>query len=288
MCKDFLWGIAEGQRRMVFKSWGSLCKPRKEGGVDIKEILSWNKAQMMNWLYKLETNTPNVWVQWVNAYILKGVSFWDFQVTAAHSWFWGNIIICRDSLLALTGGVSQAKELLSLSDYKLQVYEGLREKGPTLSVYKTLSDTFNYPKHVIIGLLAIQNKLPTVDNLCRRGMMLVNRCVLCESHSETASHLFFDCAYSATVLQTVSQWLQIPPKTHLLQVLHWFKGHNRGKSWLKRQRRCLLLSTLYLLWNERNKRIFKDLAAPPSVLIRKVQYLVLTRLQALASDDSFY
>ncbi|XP_074293038.1 uncharacterized protein LOC141619933 [Silene latifolia] len=44
LCKDFMWGIKDGDRRLVFKSWSSLCKPRHEGGVDIKEILSWNKA----------------------------------------------------------------------------------------------------------------------------------------------------------------------------------------------------------------------------------------------------
>ncbi|XP_074302947.1 uncharacterized protein LOC141637288 [Silene latifolia] len=75
MCKDFLWGIVDGNMRMVFKSWGSLCRPRKGGELDIKEILSWNKAQMMGWLPKLETNAPNVWGQWVNAYILN-----DLQV----------------------------------------------------------------------------------------------------------------------------------------------------------------------------------------------------------------
>ncbi|XP_074315534.1 uncharacterized protein LOC141651733 [Silene latifolia] len=218
MCKYFLWGIADGNMRMVFKSWGSLCRPRMEGEVDIKEILSWNKAQMMGWLQKHETNAPNVWVQWVNAYIVKG----------------------------------------------------LRKKGPILSMHKTLGDTFNYAKHVIIGLLAVQNNLPMVDNVCRRGMMIVNRCVFCENYSETIPHLFSECEYSATVWQTVSQWLQIPFQTQLVQVLHWFKRHTRGKSWIKRQRRCLLLCTIYFLWNERNRRIFKDLAAPPSAIVWKV------------------
>ncbi|XP_074290488.1 uncharacterized protein LOC141617204 [Silene latifolia] len=160
--------------------------------------------------------------------------------------------------------------MLGKPNYKIQIYEGLRTKGPILSMQKTLGDVFNYPKHVIIGLLAVQNKLPTVDNVCRRGMMIVNRCVLCENHSETATHLFFECEYSATVWQTVSQWLQIPPQTQLVQVLHWFKRHTRGKGWIKRQRRCLLLCTIYLLWNERNRRLFKELAAPPSAIIRKV------------------
>ncbi|XP_074309454.1 uncharacterized protein LOC141643946 [Silene latifolia] len=118
ICKDFLLGIEEGRRRLVFKSWESLCRPRKEGGVDIKEILSWNKSQMMSWIKKLETNAPNVWVKWVRAYILKGVDFWEFKLTSAHSSFWSNIINCRDCLIMLQGGVAPAKHTLNQKDYK--------------------------------------------------------------------------------------------------------------------------------------------------------------------------
>ncbi|XP_074282666.1 uncharacterized protein LOC141607205 [Silene latifolia] len=210
MCKDFLRGIEDGQRRMVFKSWESLCRPRKEGGVDIKEILSWNKAHMMGWIKKLESAAPNIWVQWVNAYILKSVSFWNFHITAAHSWFWGNIITCRDHLISFTGGIQQAKQLLLTPEYKGMVYEGLRNKWPVLPYHRTLGDSLNIPKHSFIGLLAAENSLPTVDNLCKRGMVLVNRCALCESAAETAAHLFFDCPFYTEVWSQVSSRLQVP------------------------------------------------------------------------------
>ncbi|XP_074288878.1 uncharacterized protein LOC141614025 [Silene latifolia] len=189
MCKDFLWGIEDGSRRLVFKSWDSLCKPGREGGVDIKEILSWNKSQMMSWIKKLETTTPNVWVQWVRAYILRGANFWDFHLTAAHSWFWSNIINCRDTLIQQAGSIDHAKHLLCHSDYKQQMYDLLRRKGSVLPMYKTMGDSLNYPKHKIIGLLAFLNKLLTLDNLCRRGLQLASRCVLCESHSMCFSPL---------------------------------------------------------------------------------------------------
>ncbi|XP_074314389.1 uncharacterized protein LOC141649602 [Silene latifolia] len=195
ICKDFLWGTDDGARRWVFKSWASLCRPRREGGVDIKEILSWNKTQMMGWLYKLETNAPNIWVQWVNAYILKGATLWDSHLTAAHSWFWSNVLACRDCLVMLTGGVQQARSLLGSPGYKSLIYDSLRPKSPGISMHKTLNDTFNFPKHSFIGLLTMQNKLPTIDNLCSRGMVIVNRCVLCESQSESANHLFFSALF---------------------------------------------------------------------------------------------
>ncbi|XP_074278284.1 uncharacterized protein LOC141601876 [Silene latifolia] len=284
ICKDFLWGIDDGKRRLVFKSWESLCRPRQEGGVDIKEILSWNKAHMMGWILKLDSAAPNIWVQWVNAYILKSVNFWSFQITAAHSWFWGNIIACRDYLISFTGGIQQAKQLLLAPDYKTLVYDGLRNKGPVFPYHRTLGDSLNIPKHSFIGLLAAENRLPTVDNLCKRGMVLVNRCALCESAAETAGHLFFECSFSAEVWFQVSRWVQVPFQASLSQILRWYKLYNRGSALVKRKRRCLLLCVIYLIWRERNRRIFKGIDSSPAALIWHTQYLVSIRVQSCVSS----
>ncbi|XP_074300685.1 uncharacterized protein LOC141631984 [Silene latifolia] len=165
MCNDFLWGIGEGQRRMVFKSWGSFCCPTQEGGVNIKEVLSWNKCLMLEWIRKIVLDLPTIWVRWIKAYVLKGVSIWEFHLTAAYSWSWSSIISYRDLLLASVGTAAAAHQFLCQADYKKQAYDLFRDKGPLFPMHKTLGDTLNYPKHVIIRLLALQNKLPTIDNL---------------------------------------------------------------------------------------------------------------------------
>ncbi|XP_074293269.1 uncharacterized protein LOC141620246 [Silene latifolia] len=183
-----------------------------------------------------------------------------------------------DTLIQQAGSIDHAKHLLCHPDYKQQIYDLLRQKGYVLPMYKTVGDSLNYPKHKIIGLLAFQNKLPTLDNLCRRGLQLVSRYVLCESHSECASHLFFDCSFSAAVWCTVAQWLGVPPMTSMTDISMWYKGHNRGESLVKRQRRCLLLCSIYQIWNERNRRVFKGLKTPPAGLIWKIKYLVTLRL----------
>ncbi|XP_074313942.1 uncharacterized protein LOC141649145 [Silene latifolia] len=226
MCKDFLWGIKDGDRRLVFKSWVSFCRPHNEGGINIKEVLSWNKSQMLVWMRKIVTDAPNIWVKWVKAYILKGVTIWDFQLTAAYSW-------SRDILIQATGDRDVAYSLLQCPDYKQQFYDLIREKGPAYSQYKTPWDTFNYPKNTVIGLLAVENKLSTLDNLCGRGMVLVSRCALCERHAETAQHLFFECDYSASIWLAISDWLGITYSFKLHAIFSWFRTHNRGRSLLK-------------------------------------------------------
>lgn len=40
------------------------------------------------------------------------------------------------------------------------------------------------------------NKIPTLDNLCRRGLMLPNWCCLCKGGGELAGHTFLHCPWS--------------------------------------------------------------------------------------------
>ncbi|XP_074287888.1 uncharacterized protein LOC141613053 [Silene latifolia] len=42
LCKQLFWGYQEGQRKLVFKSWASICSPWSEGGFQIKNLAIWN------------------------------------------------------------------------------------------------------------------------------------------------------------------------------------------------------------------------------------------------------
>ncbi|KAJ1693628.1 hypothetical protein LUZ63_010326 [Rhynchospora breviuscula] len=51
--------------------------------------------------------------------------------------------------------------------------------------------------------LMLQDKLPTIDNLQKRGMILVNRCSLCRAACESSSHLFNTCIFFCETLSSV-------------------------------------------------------------------------------------
>ncbi|XP_074291247.1 uncharacterized protein LOC141618022 [Silene latifolia] len=254
LCKDFLWGISAGMYKMTFKRWDSFCLPRAEGGVDIKEVLSWNKTQMLSWIHKLVTHTDTIWAKWVEAYILKG--------RPAGS---------------KARGTMQAHQFLLRPDFKKLFYDMIRPRGPSFLHHKTIWDSSCYPKHKITGMLAVQHRLPTIDNLCSRGVVLVNRCALCESSLESIPHLFFACPFSAVVWQTTALWFKALADVRLSHTLTWFRLHNRGHGLAKKQRRCALLCAIYLLWQERNKRIFNGAKSAPATLIRRIKLLVLLR-----------
>ncbi|XP_074265943.1 uncharacterized protein LOC141588398 [Silene latifolia] len=254
LCKDFLWGIEPSQCKHVFKSWDSFCRPREEG-------LRRTGFSEMRHIFS------------------RALIFGNFNLLRPTH---GSGVALRDLLVQDFGGdPEQAWVLLFQDDYKAQFYEMIRAKGAPFIQSKTFWDSFCYPKHKVIGLLTAQNRLPTVDALCSRGLVIVNRCVLCESSLETHSHLFFECPYSAAIWQAIAMWLKVSPAPCLPQIFHWFKVYNRGQGLIKKQGRCALMCALYLVWQERNKRIFKGIQPTPVTIIRKIKVLVLLRLSSL-------
>lgn len=55
------------------------------------------------------------------------------------------------------------------------------------------------PKVNIFLWALLQNKILTLDNLQKRGINLVNRCILCKNGFEDRDHLFMNCSYSQQV-----------------------------------------------------------------------------------------
>lgn len=63
LCRDFFWGIVGKRRRIFFMSSKVICRPKSEGGMNIKEVLERNKVTLMRWLWILEYNLNSVWVK---------------------------------------------------------------------------------------------------------------------------------------------------------------------------------------------------------------------------------
>ncbi|XP_074271483.1 uncharacterized protein LOC141595418 [Silene latifolia] len=47
----------------------------------------------------------------------------------------------------------------------------------------------------------MHNGLNVKDKLCRIGYSADDRCIICDSHSETQDHLFFKCSYNQQILK---------------------------------------------------------------------------------------
>ncbi|XP_074278059.1 uncharacterized protein LOC141601664 [Silene latifolia] len=257
LCRQFLWNYQTG-RKMIFFAWSKVCRARQQGGFDIREILSWNKTPSM----KLFGKSPRV---------LDLFGYFGATNTSSRGMIAG--------LWLLVVQLPQLKALLHTRD------EFISQWHPTLQWTRPLMDPVVMPRHAVITRMAVQNGLPTVDNLIRRGMVMVNGCVLCLADMESIRHLFFACPYSHDVMQRVLLWLGLTRRPLCLRQELLKLSRYKGKGWRKKWARCCIAAAVYLIWQERNRRLFDRGSRSVEQLVNQIKYFVSIRLYANVSDS---
>ena len=155
------------------------------------------------------------------------------------------------------------------------VYQALllgRIPSPILSqVWKTKAT----PKCRMHAWLLLRNKCLTADNLAKRGWPHDPICKLCFIHPETAVHLAATCSYSQQVWQEVLRKVSLPaflgPSPTIQGLQEWWKtcASVPAPRIIDRWRSVALL-TWWLLWKERNNKVFNCKASPATATIDKI------------------
>lgn len=72
--RRFLWGWGSDKRKIAWVKWESICKPKTEGGLGIKDIRS-NTVLLAKWMWKLKVDASGVWREVVlSKYSVSGIS----------------------------------------------------------------------------------------------------------------------------------------------------------------------------------------------------------------------
>lgn len=270
-------------------SWAKMCSPHYEGGFNVKELLSWNKALACKWFHKL-IRKRGIWAHWMLEYRLQHSSFWETRTWTSDSWSWKKLILLRDFMISKVGSLNTLATLFAswCNNEKMNitmVYDFFRFTRPITSWAKVIWDHAVIPKHAIISSLAAQSSLPTYDHLMRRGFHGPNRCTLCFLHEETVPHLFFSCVFSSAILHQILAWIGVAHPTLNYKHLLWIiRRHYGGKKWSNRFIRVALAATVHTIWLERNGRLFSNYSYSPDALVRKIKFLVSARLIHFSSN----
>ncbi|CAA7031080.1 unnamed protein product [Microthlaspi erraticum] len=113
-------------------------------------------------------------------------------------------------------------------------------------------------------------------------------CVLCSSGRETHHHLFFECPYSATVWGQLAARIWPNPPSDIHSAAAWISlNRHRQNSQAQTVSKLLLQSAVYLIWRERNARIFTGKATPATTLRVSIDRLMRDRLLSFPSQSVF-
>ncbi|CAN1751474.1 Putative ribonuclease H protein At1g65750 [Linum perenne] len=117
--------------------------------------------------------------------------------------------------------------------------------------------------------------LATVDKLRQRGFQMPNRCVLCFADCESIQHLFWRCPFASQVWSFFSSRLSLlgPFPLDAKGFLWAWKGLNCDACFAPCVR-MLAHSVLWVLWSERNNRIFRDKIDELQAVIHRIVFWV--------------
>ncbi|GKE59119.1 reverse transcriptase zinc-binding domain-containing protein [Tanacetum coccineum] len=117
----------------------------------------------------------------------------------------------------------------------------------------------NIPKHAFILWLAIQGNLTTQDKIRNWGTYDMLACPLCLADMDSHSHLFFNCNYSRNFWHMVKRQIDVKSNgSEWGDIVNGFAKIKDGNSIGSVVRRLCLAASVYLLWQERNHRLFKN------------------------------
>jgi len=136
----------------------------------------------------------------------------------------------------------------------------------------------------IVAWRLLKDRLPTRSNLHRRGILPVEEasCVLGCGQVESASHLFIHCDVFGTLWQHIRSWIGVSGvdplnlSDHFSQFIHYSGSSKTRRLFLQ----LLWLLCVWLIWGERNNRIFNNVETPIIQLLDKVKFHSLWWLKA--------
>ncbi|XP_020263301.1 uncharacterized protein LOC109839283 [Asparagus officinalis] len=280
LCSAFLWG-----HKFHLVNWGSVCQGKEYGGLGIFSAKYWNYAAATKLLWLIHLKKDLLWIKWVHGNYLQNQNVWTVQPKTNDSWMWRQLLKMRDMLVSKFGNVVTARIADCCSDGKLllsAVYSVLLQPTNAVAWAKTVWDGFLYPKHSFVLWLACHSRLLTKDRLCRMNILSTNQlyCVLCDRHQlETRDHILFECQYSGEVWNLVMSWLGYKWRSCTWDLLlHWYSQKLKGKSPMKKLKRMCLSAAVYMIWRERNLRIFQDKKRLPAQVFRDIKLSIFCKI----------
>ncbi|GJU26932.1 RNA-directed DNA polymerase, eukaryota, reverse transcriptase zinc-binding domain protein, partial [Tanacetum coccineum] len=87
--------ITKGKAKV---SWKSICRPKEQGGLGIKDLQVWNEVLIIKQLWKVISKRDTLWVKWINTESLKGKSIWETTAKANSSVGWKEMLKLRDKI----------------------------------------------------------------------------------------------------------------------------------------------------------------------------------------------
>ena len=149
------------------------------------------------------------------------------------------------------------------------------------AIFPALWQAIAAPKALCTAWRVLIERLPTYDNLLRRGLAVSSsRCVFCKETQETSQHFFIECAYAQKVWSLCLRWFGITFVQHKDISIHFesfFLPHlsvKQNQIW-----KGVWVAIVRSMWDQRNLVVFKQGTADVEEIVHLAQLSVWLKLK---------
>ncbi|XP_074288399.1 uncharacterized protein LOC141613561 [Silene latifolia] len=274
VCRNFLWDNSADYRRTPLMGWDTICIPKEEGGLGLKDQETWNKVMVGRLVDWVTAKRDSIWVHWVQHNYLKGQEWMDYKPSTNSSWVWRRICKVKEDMAA---GYINGKWDVQQDGYTpAGCYEWFKGNRPRVNWYKAIWNGWIIPKHQFLGWLVAHEALNTTARLAKFGMAIEDKCYLCGLSEETIEHLFFECVYSKGVIREPNK--QARWDYPMRDVMSWCMQRTRTVM-QKGVQAAMMMGTMYQIWHQRNRSKNDSVLLRPECVAKHIMEEMRSRVR---------
>jgi hypothetical protein len=135
---------------------------------------------------------------------------------------------------------------------------GVMQRFPCSFIWKAQTE----PRSKFFAWLALHDRVLTADNMLKKNWPCSDICSFCLCMFETTNHILLECNFTEAVWNIVAGKFGLPgfgSLDHSEGPLGWMQQIGRvGSKREKRRKLGILLTFWWMVWKERNRRIFEQ------------------------------
>jgi len=136
-------------------------------------------------------------------------------------------------------------------------YDFMNGAGPNVSWAKLLWNSYIPPSRAFITWRVLHNKLPTDDNLRKRGCYIVSICCFCRAYFESTHHIMFECPVTFRLWDWLRKGTDQPLDCTNCSTLLLGRG-GMGSKMVQQVLNSAIIHLIWAIWIERNQRCFHN------------------------------